>query len=121
MSKPERLEQALRDAGVSGVLGVRMGSFADRDTWEVFFDGTATQADVTAAQGVIDTIDADSDTLVQDKKRQRLSRMPGVDAVWRELMVEIRALADRLGDTGVATTPAFRARLETRFNNHPQS
>ena len=51
--KAEYLDKALRAAGVP-IHGVSIGRPEDKGTWRIEFDGTATSAQRTTAQGILD-------------------------------------------------------------------
>ena len=63
MSDIDRLMKALTDAGVRNISFLRIGKRANRNTWEVIWNGSERPSDIATAATVIATVDLDDPAL----------------------------------------------------------
>lgn len=103
------LDQALRAAGIP-IVGVSVGTDADRLSWNVQFDPSATPAHRTQAATILATLATDASALhAQDQRDVRafLDAMPLVEqAINLTILDQVNLLRSKLPVPLVAVTAA---------------
>lgn len=118
------LDRALRTAAIP-IDGVSIGVLADRATWRVDYQPTATLAHRTTATAIIAALAVDSGALAAEDQKLAQATVdnfgPVELAVLRVLLDEVNVLRTELNTLRAAVipplTPALPLRTETQFRN----
>jgi len=88
-------DRAVRRLGIP-ILGVVIGTLADRSTWRIFYDAAATDAQRTQGDALIQTYDASTDTALADEDAtaaiDQKDLTAAVRATWEAIAPASRAL-----------------------------